>query len=134
MEEQPILAPEHSRLIWWASWLSLAAGLYAVNQGHLHLAIAPLSVWLTSLLYWWHPTKGWRRDLDMMVVKAALLLHLWYAGWRLTYATITAIGIGFYYISWNVYDNGLHLDSAIYQCGVHVLANIANFYLNLSEG
>jgi hypothetical protein len=136
MEGQPFLAPEHSRIILRTSWLLLCVGLYAIYRGHSHLAIAPLSVWLTSLLHWSHPVNGWRQMLDRTVVATGSLWHLWYAddGSRPTFMTIAAMSGVLYCISCNVYDHGLHWESALFHCGFHVLGNLANIYLIVSKG
>jgi hypothetical protein len=46
---------------------------------YYHLAPVPFGVWFTSILYWTHPIKGWRRNIDMIVVASALTFQCYCA-------------------------------------------------------
>eukprot|EP00952_Eustigmatos_sp_NYUAD-ZCMA_P009020 37357-Eustigmatos_ZCMA.PRE.1 len=61
--------------LWVMLWspASFAGALYT-NQTVPIVAI-DCAVAVTSIVYWWNPIRGWRRDLDMTMVVLAMLLH-----------------------------------------------------------
>lgn len=128
-----VLPPRQAQLIVNAAWLSAASGAFAWWRGHADLALVPLSVCATSLLYWRAPTLGLRRRIDICVVQLGLWWQLWraagadYGGW---YVLLTSIGIASFLLG--VYCSRVLKStwaSTFLHIGVHVLGNAANVIL-----
>ena len=76
---ETVLYPEQYKLIYNISFLCLISSIYAVYQEYYVLSIIPGSVFITSINYWRYPDYSWRRYLDMICVKSALLYQLYRA-------------------------------------------------------
>ena len=133
----------------YSSFISFLSSIYALHCECYDLAAVPGGVFLTSVNYWRNPVYGWRRNLDMSYVAAALT----YQNYRayhllspsspsssssssssqlpalLTYYTLMGIGIGCYSLSVHLYKKKDIWSSTYVHCMVHVLANIANVLL-----
>jgi hypothetical protein len=122
----------HNNLIWYLSWSSLPSGIYAITRGYYDLAVVPLGVFATSLMYWSHPdTKSWRRYIDISYVSCALLYQVTRvvgAEYMLHYYIITFIAVGCYPIS-HYYHYKHSWVSAGFHGAIHVLGTIANLIL-----
>ena len=140
----------YSSFIFRVSFISFLSSIYALHCECYDLAAVPGGVFLTSVNYWRNPVYGWRRNLDMSYVAAALT----YQNYRayhllspsspssppspssssqlpalLTYYTLMGIGIGCYQLSVHLYKKKDIWSSTYVHCMVHVLANIANVLL-----
>ena len=134
----------YSSFIFRVSFISFLSSIYALHCECYDLAAVPGGVFLTSVNYWRDPVYGWRRNLDMSYVAAALT----YQNYRayhllspsspssssqlpalLTYYTLMGIGIGCYPLSVHLYKKKDIWSSTYVHCLVHVLANIANVVL-----
>jgi hypothetical protein len=116
-------------------FLGTAISAYMYNQKALWFG--PLCVWITSLLYWSHPTMGWRRDLDRITGATAILWHAIYALTHprgLVHMITMGTGILMYFIGWTIYDMGDHYASVFYHMSLHLLACASNFPLFTLEG
>jgi hypothetical protein len=131
-KEELILPLPYNKWICNAAWLSFGAGMFACYQGQTHLAISPLSAWVTSLLYWSHPVRGWRRNLDIYVVRCALAWQVYYAWWNpngLLYYALTVFGIFLYAIGCYIHAPNMYKYSTLLHCALHFVANTANVIL-----
>lgn len=125
---QPIFQPRHSRILFAASWLFLLSGLYAAYQGHYDLAICPAGIFVTSINYWRHPIYGWRRNLDILIVKLATFYQLTRAltaQHGLIFYTGYAIAFTCYPISNHYLAQGRHLESVTLHALLHIFSNIS---------
>lgn len=50
--DKMIVPREHANFLVSLSFLSLVSGVYAINRGHYELAMVPLGVFTTSIVYW----------------------------------------------------------------------------------
>jgi len=57
----------------------LISCIYAIYKNHYDLALVPGGVFLTSINYWRCPDYSWRRYLDMIYVKLALIYQIYRA-------------------------------------------------------
>jgi hypothetical protein len=48
--------------------LTAITSLFATYMKVKPIQYVPIySIWVTSILYWWNPTQGWRRTLDVII-------------------------------------------------------------------
>ena len=128
--DEPLLPPHLSSLIWWSAWLSVAAAFLGIRHGFYDLALCPGGVAFTSLLYWRDPRYGWRRNLDITYVQLAL----WYEAARMLdaeeavrmdwVAAMVLAGV-FFALSFASHTKRPALSAFLHVCG-HCLANVAN--------
>lgn len=123
-----------NKLFFKTSWFSLFTGLYALKQKHYDLVIVPLSVWFTSILYWYNPIyTSWRRTLDITVVRSALIYQLWMARNaenRIMFYSTACICCASYPVTFYFISKKLHWLAAFsHGFFVHFLGNIANVIL-----
>ena len=131
-----VLPPQYSRRILYASSLTLCS-IYsaACNERSINLRLA-CSVLATSVLYWYHPVLGWRRNLDMLCTFGSLGYQAVYTSFETTercryaYWFTLLCGGSCYatgrYIS-KVYGN-LNVSSMLH-VGLHMWGNIGNCIL-----
>jgi hypothetical protein len=127
-----ILYPEQYNFIWKTSFLSLFSFTYAIYKGHTDLALVAGGVFLTSINYWRKPTYSWRRKIDMVYVKTALLYQLiraYKAEYRNQYYITIFIAICFYPISYHYYYKKQYWKSTYAHSMLHLIANISNIVL-----
>ena len=131
-QQQLILQPRHSRILFGTSWLLLFTSAYAINQKHYDLAICPIGIFATSINYWRHPIRGWRRNMDILVVLVIscyqILRALTSQHARIFY-TSYAIAFSFYPISNYYYTKGRHAESVLFHALLHILGNISSIIL-----
>ena len=127
-----ILHKEQYNLIWKVSFLSLFSSMYAVYNKHYDLACVPGGVFITSILYWYKPDYSWRRKLDMMYVKIAVIYQIMRsyhaANFKLYNATLL-VSILFYLLGIYYYKKKQLWYSTYSHCLLHVIANVANIIL-----
>ena len=124
--------PAQSALIWRLSFLSLFSGLYAFYKGHLDLCLVPLGVFITSILFWWHPNLSWRRTVDIVYVQVSLWYQIYrayssHAQFAMEFFAFTAAGMICFLISLTVKRSAW--TSALLHAFVHILGNTGNVIL-----
>lgn len=123
-------------LIYKVSHLSLLSFFYALYRSQYTLAIVPVSVFLTSTLYWYKPDYSWRRYLDMVVVKSCFVyqgIMAYNADFGPEYYVIILVAISFYPIGILYDKKGDTLSSTYAHVMLHILANLANIVLYSSS-
>ncbi len=127
-----ILDKEQYILIYNASYISLLSSIYAIYRQHYNLALVPGSVFISSILYWKNPDYSYRRYLDMIVVKTALV-YQHYMAYNAEYArmyytillfTILSYPVGIYY-----YHKKDYWKSTYAHILVHLIGNVGNVVL-----
>ena len=116
---------------------SLMSSLYGL-QRNVQLSYVPMGLFITSVNYWRNPTRGIRRNIDIMAVGFGIVTHL-YSSTKTNqqgmYGTSMCICGVLYGISWYLYKKGYSWSSTISHVLIHIVANIANvlLYNRLSE-
>ena len=129
---ETILPKEQYIILYRTSWLTLISCMYALYTGHYILAIAPGSVFLTSINYWRKPDYSWRRYLDIGNV---VLMHLYQycmaygAQYGVAYYVINILGMSMFPIGVYYYKKGDTWMSVYFHSLLHLIANISNFVL-----
>jgi hypothetical protein len=127
-----ILEPKYYMVIYRISYFSLLSALYAYYRSHYRLVVVPGSVFLTSINYWRKPEYSWRRDLDITVVKLALLYQCYMAQnsqYSKEYYTIVLVGCLCYPVGVYYYNKKDYWRSTFFHSLVHLLGNISNIVL-----
>jgi hypothetical protein len=127
-----ILQPRHSRILFGTSWILLFTAAYAINQKHYDLAICPIGIFATSVNYWRHPIRGWRRNIDILIVLVASFYQIVRASTAehaQIFYTSYAIAFSFYPISNYYYVKGHKTESVICHALLHILGNISSIIL-----
>jgi len=110
---------------------SLMSSIYGF-QRNMTLSYVQMSVFITSVNYWRKPTRGIRRNIDIMAVIIGISAHL-YSSTKTNqlrmYGTSMCICGGLYGLSWCLYKKGYLWASTISHGLIHVSANIANVLL-----
>ena len=121
-------------LIYKVSHLTLFSAAYAAYRGHYTLVPLPSSIFLSSILYWYYPTYGWRRTLDMLTVKTAFAIQhalVYKYQYAVPYYVISGLGFTSYLLGY-YYRDQLWL-STYFHIGVHILCNMAVLVLYTSK-
>ena len=127
-----ILYPEQCRVIFNVSFLTLGSCVYAIYNGHYDFAVCSGVVFFTSINYWRKPTYCWRRKLDMICVKLALIYHLYRAyraQYMIEYYTIMFFALNFYPLGIYYHEKKLYWRATISHSGLHIFSNIGNYIL-----
>ena len=137
MNEQPlIVSKHHANVFWYLSWISFISSAYAYYRNHLDLYIGPAIVGLTSLNYWRHPVKSWRRNMDIGVVHSVLfyqILRSMDVTGRHFYWCILGISCACYPLSLISEKYNAETLSIVFHAMVHVVGNISNMILYSGE-
>lgn len=126
-----IVPRSHANIIWMAAWLSFISGWFALYKGYNHLAPVPFGVWFTSILYWSHPTYGWRRNVDMAWVATALLYQCYCAMGAenaVAYFVVMFLAVISYPLGNHCYKTNSWL-GIIGHAFIHILGNVGNIIL-----
>ena len=133
------LPPSQSRVIWLLAWSSLPSFLYAYYRGHTELSLVPLSVYSSSMIYWYCPIKySWIHYLDIGVVLTSCMyqcIKARNAENAVYFYPVLFIGTACFPLSTYVRKTypTLHIGHvwiAIILHGlIHVIGNVANFIL-----
>jgi hypothetical protein len=129
---ETVLYPEQYKLIYNISFLCLISSIYAVYQRHYLLSIIPGGVFLTSINYWRYPDYSWRRYLDMICVKSALLYQLYRAynsQYMIPYYSLMLFTVSMYPLGIYFYKKKLLWHSTYAHCILHITANISTIIL-----
>ena len=95
-------------------------------------ALSVFSVFLTSINYWKHPIKGFRRNIDIMMVCLSIAYNSYYVYdciYGHYYINMIILGIAIYIFSGFLYTKKYLGLSTLLHCNVHLLSNIANYLL-----
>lgn len=131
-----VLPPRFSRRILFIAHLTLLSSLLAGYLKIYDCSCMALVVFLTSVNYWRHPTKGWRRNFDMLTVAIGFSQHLYRSSSQKDFTVyvgyFTAFGICtmLYALAWRLsYDQNA---SSLCHCLIHIVSNVGNVWLYLS--
>ncbi|ETW01845.1 hypothetical protein H310_06416 [Aphanomyces invadans] len=76
-----VLPRQYSARLFRSSWLT-AFSVYSAAQCDLWMCCTmTLLVLFTSLNYWQHPVRGWRRNVDISAVVLGFAYHLYQSLW-----------------------------------------------------
>ena len=124
---------KHNSFLYSTAWLSLTSGMFAIYKKHYDLAIVPLGVWLSSILYWHNPVyHSWRRTIDVTVVRTALVYQLWRARsaeYKNPYYATVGIACCCYPLSSYFLSQKNYSLSVFSHSLVHIFGNVSNFIL-----
>ena len=132
MSEDLVFPREYFPYLLGTSWCSFISGLVALINGHYELAHVPFGVWATSLLFWHHPTRKWRRAIDILYVQYAFWYQgymAWGAEYALSYYALILIAGACFPISKYYYWKGRLAESVFFHGMLHILASSANVIL-----
>lgn len=131
-----VLQPHHSILLYRSSFLAIPPVLYCYYRGHYTLVFAPVTIFLTSVNYWRHPTNSWRRLIDVMC-SLILCVYQGQLAWTSEYATIYYLlvlsGLSCYPIGYHYYNKGMQLESVYLHVLLHVFMCISSLILYHGE-
>lgn len=126
-----VLPPQFSRRILFVAqfiWLSI---ITAITYELYFCALVCFTVWVTSINYWSHPTKGIRRTIDIICASLGFLYHLVLAYgslYQVQYYMVVLTGFSLYYLARQSNDQNC---SSMFHCGLHICGNISNIILYL---
>lgn len=128
-----VLPNKYANRIYYISYLTITSIIISFYLGLYEFTFLTSSVLLTSLNYWKHPLKNWRRNIDMFMVCLTYLYTLTQCHHsniynRYVYYTCNGIGIICYTFA---RKNNCKDKSSLYHCGVHLISNIGNIVLYL---
>lgn len=135
-DEILIVSKHHANLFWYLSWISFISSAYAYYRNHLDLYIGPAMIGITSLNYWRHPVKSWRRNMDIGVVHSVLFyqfLRSFDVTSRHLYWCILGASCGCYPLSIISKKYNAETLSILFHAMVHVVGNISNLVLYSGE-
>jgi hypothetical protein len=136
-DEHLLVVPRsQARVLWAISWFPLVGGIISTARGFHDFATLSYTGTLSSLMYWWFPVRGWRRNFDMLTVQVCLWWHLYRSlsstMWPLYYMWM-GFASAFYLMGVYVSAKGMiKCGTALHIC-VHICANIGNISLYLSD-
>lgn len=132
MDTTQIVTKQQGQIICRVSVVCLPSAAYAMYCSVPHMALVPLSVYGSTQIYWRNPQKGWRRNLDIVVVTTCCLYQVYEA---------TKASTGFYYFlcvkgvfitflaGWILHNHGFPWCGMYAHALLHILATIGNFIL-----
>jgi hypothetical protein len=130
-----IVPANHANLIFKLGYLSIVTTSFAIYQRHYTHSLIPLSVGLSTFLYWKHPVYGFRRYLDMGVVSSGLLYnfyHIHFSEHIVYFYIIKILAVLSYLVGWYYHSQGYISYGTFFHCGIHVFGQIGNIILYLS--
>ena len=131
--DKMIVPREHANFLVSLSFLSLVSGMYAINRRYYELAMVPLGVFTTSIIYWTNPTHCWRRVMDMVYVSGAMVYQVYRARnaqYRTPYYCLLLLAVTFYPFSWYFHNKKYSSwKSVLSHSMIHIVGNISNFVL-----
>jgi len=132
VDNECILYPPQYHYLWRCSFLSLIAASYALYRGHYDLALVPGGVFLTSINYWRKPDYSWRRTLDIVYVKSALMYQNYIAlnaEYGKLYIAMMILTVCFYPVGIYFYKHEKYWHSTYAHSVLHIGGNLANVIL-----
>ncbi|DBA02547.1 TPA: hypothetical protein N0F65_011019 [Lagenidium giganteum] len=136
-EMHPILPPQYSARLFRSSFTtSLSVAMASYHRLWLCAALA-LMVLATSLNYWRHPVRGWRRNVDMAAVFMGMSHHIYYSSY-VTDRTYQAFYLLLVAKTMYCYSRARKAHckntSSAWHCTMHIIGNIANMLLYTGLG
>ena len=122
----------YNHLLYKSSYLSVIPVCYAIYRQNLGYSFTICSVLCTSLLYWKKPTRGLRRNIDMIVVNSVFVYHSYKAigtKYARKHYLWNGMGILCYGLSWFFQFKNHLLAANIMHMLLHIFANVSNIYL-----
>jgi len=124
-----ILEREQTNLLLLSSLSTLCSGVYCFYKGYVLMASIPLSIYMTSVMYWWHPDYSWRRYLDIAVVNTLIPLHhgivfVYQYQLIVPYFFLCACGFLSFLYGLILFNAGHKWPSTIAHAGLHILTNL----------
>ncbi len=119
---------EHCGIIQGMSWWAVGTGLLGISHGHVAMGSGVLIGSGIAYAYWWRPTYGWRRRLDMTWVQILLWWHLYAAldsPVKGAYYAISAVGAVCYGLSWWAANHGWQRTSTAMHMLLTACANLS---------
>lgn len=139
LKPQPLIPKTYSKTIYKLSYLSIFTGLYGCYNGKPMLGTSVIVGSFIAQNYWRNPTRGLRRNIDILWIQFLICLHTYYvlqSHIRLLYFLIQLNGILFYTTSWYhlrkipytqsyIEMDTLYSKSTVCHCMVHLCANLS---------
>jgi hypothetical protein len=132
MSEKLVFTREYFPYLLGTSWCGFMAGLVAFMNGHYKLLHIPFGLWATSILYWHHPTRTWRRVLDILYVQYTfwyMLYMAWGSQYAIPYYMLIVLGAPCHPISSYYYAKEQYAESVFFHGMLHIFASSANIIL-----
>ena len=134
-----ILDYKYYKHIYRVSYITFFTSLYGCYNGYYDLALCPTGIFLSSIYYWKKPDYSYRRYLDMVVVKTAIVYQhymVYNAQYANLYYLIFFTGKLAYLLGIYFYKKKNYWASTYCHIGLHILANLATIvvysgYINL---
>jgi hypothetical protein len=127
-----ILEKKYSKLIFYNSFNLLIISMIGLYNNYYLNTLSIFSVFLTSINYWRYPIKGFRRNIDIMMVGLSIAYNSYYVydcAYGHYYISMIILGIMIYIFSGLLYTKKYLGLSTLLHCKVHLLSNIANYLL-----
>ena len=125
-----------ARYIWFLSWLSFFSPLFGYVRGHpLYTLLPPFAIYISSLLYWWYPTYGLRRNIDMITVFIAYCMQFYNATLfkhNFFFYLFEAFAVLSYPVGWMYHKKGNTWGGIFWHGNIHILGNLGNILLYTS--
>ena len=126
-----VLHPEQYNLLFKTSFISLLSCIYSFYNGYYEFSVSSGWIFLTSINYWRKPNYSWRRDLDMISVKFALVHHVirgYNSEYYKYYCIFTFISIFCYKLSCYFHKKKNVLAFYIFSCIATCLCKHCKYY------
>ena len=130
-----IVPLNQAHIIFRLSHLSFITGIIGLIHNHFWLGTGSIIGSFTSHLYWYKPTYGWRRNLDITCMQILMWLHIYnalYSPVRNIYLIIQIMGVLFYILGWYSYNKNEVWASTFSHSAVHICANLSIIILYTS--
>lgn len=127
-----ILEKKYSKWIYYTSFNLIIISMIGLYNNYYLNTLSVFSVFLTSINYWRHPIKGFRRNIDIMTVCLSIAYNSYYVydcSYGHYYINIIILGIMIYIFSGLLYTKKYLRLCTLLHCNVHLLSNIANYLL-----
>ncbi|OQS01090.1 hypothetical protein ACHHYP_01837 [Achlya hypogyna] len=127
-----VTQPQYSSRLLKSSCLTALSAFSAARHDLWTCSFVATLVLLTSLNYWRHPTKGWRRNMDMLAVAGGLVYHLYLslsceaAFYQYLYYALMAKSIFCYFMSITCPNKSI---SYLWHIGMHAVGNLGTLAL-----
>jgi hypothetical protein len=127
-----ILEKKYSKCIYYTSFNLIIISMIGLYNNYYLNTLSVLSIFLTSINYWRYPIKGFRRNIDIMMVSLSIAYNSYYVydcAYGHYYISIIILGIFIYIFSVLLYTKKYLGLSTLLHCKVHLLSHIANYLL-----
>ena len=116
---------EKSKYILYLTPFCLCTSLLNLYRGHLILYIIEFAVFSSSVLHWYNPCYGWKRNLDISVVLFGIITHLYYIFISKCYTSLYCSTITLTSLSLSLIKR-----SYMFHCIGWIFACLGNIYLS----